>query len=145
MTPRLGRRIAHFNRRVTNRVLGPLAPRLPGFGVVLHVGRKSGREYRTPVNVFGGEGRFVIALTYGPESDWVRNVRAAGGCTLITRGRRHALTAPRLVHDETRMLVPAPVRVPLRLLNVADFLRFDETGTGATGPRASSSQAATPG
>ena len=133
MTPRLGRRIAHFNRRVTNRVLGPLAPRLPGFGVVQHVGRTSGRAYRTPVNVFRSEGRFVIALTYGRNADWVRNVQAAGGCTLTTRGRHHVLTAPQLIHDETRRLVPGPVRVPLRLLDVADFLCFDEAGAaGAT-------------
>jgi hypothetical protein len=48
----LGRRIAIFNRHVTNRVLGPVAPWLPGFGIVVHTGRKSGRTYRTPVNVF---------------------------------------------------------------------------------------------
>jgi deazaflavin-dependent oxidoreductase (nitroreductase family) len=128
MSPRLGRRVAHFNRRVTNRVTGPLAPWLPGFGVVVHRGRKSGREYRTPVNVFRGDAGFVIALTYGSEADWVRNVLAAGGCVLITRGRRHSLTAARLIHDESRKLVPAPVRVPLAVLNVADFLSLGEGG-----------------
>jgi deazaflavin-dependent oxidoreductase (nitroreductase family) len=132
MSPRLGRRVAHFNRRVTNRVTGPLAPRLPGFGIVVHTGRKSGREYRTPVNVFRSDGRFVIALTYGGEADWVRNVLAAGGCVLISRGRRHTLTAPLVTHDESRKLVPAPVRVPLRLLNVADFLCLAEGEGGQT-------------
>ena len=47
-----GRRMAAFNRLATNRVLGEVAPRLPGFGVIVHVGRRSGRRYRTPVNVF---------------------------------------------------------------------------------------------
>jgi deazaflavin-dependent oxidoreductase (nitroreductase family) len=102
MSPRLGRRIAHFNRRVTNRVTGPLAPWLPGFGVVVHSGRKSGREYRTPVNVFRHGGGYVIALTYGAEADWVRNVLAAGRATLLTRGGRLELTGPELVHDESR-------------------------------------------
>jgi deazaflavin-dependent oxidoreductase (nitroreductase family) len=131
MSPRLGRRIARFNRVVTNRVLGPVAPRLPAFGIVVHAGRKSGREYRTPVNVFRSQGQYVIALTYGPGADWVRNVQAAGGCDLITRGRRHRLTAPQLVHDETRRRVPALVRLPLRFLDVADFLCFEQPGTGA--------------
>ncbi len=63
MSPRLRRRIAHFNRRFTNPVLQPLAARLPGFGVVVHTGRKSGREYRTPVNVFREPDGYVIALT----------------------------------------------------------------------------------
>jgi deazaflavin-dependent oxidoreductase (nitroreductase family) len=122
MSPVLGKRVAHFNRRITNRITGPLAPWLPLFGVVVHTGRTSGKEYHTPVNVFRHSGGFVIALTYGPDSDWVRNVLAAGGCDLVTRGKRHRLTAPRLVHDERRTCVPAPVRAALRILAVADFL-----------------------
>jgi deazaflavin-dependent oxidoreductase (nitroreductase family) len=122
MSPVLGTRAARFNRLVTNRITGPLAPWLPLFGVVVHTGRRSGREYRTPVNVFRHGDGFVIALTYGPESDWVRNVTAAGGCDLITRRKRHTFTTPRLVHDEHRACVPAPVRLALRLLDVADFL-----------------------
>ncbi|HEY3018491.1 MAG TPA: nitroreductase family deazaflavin-dependent oxidoreductase [Gaiellaceae bacterium] len=123
MSPRLRRRIAHFNRRFTNPVLRPLAARLPGFGVVVHAGRKSGREYRTPVNVFRDADGYVIALTYGTESDWVRNVLAAGGCALVRRGRRTQLTAPALFHDESRRPVPRLVRPMLRLLGVADFMR----------------------
>ena len=128
MSPLLGRRIAHFNRRVTNRVTGPLAPWLPGFGVIVHRGRRSGREYRTPVNVFRHDGLRVVALTYGADSDWVKNVLAAGGCDLITRGKRYELTQPALVHDNTRSRVPFVVRVPLRLLDVADFLLLSEAG-----------------
>ena len=48
----LPRWLARFNRRVTNRLFGPVAPRLPGFGVVVHTGRKTHRPYRTPMNVF---------------------------------------------------------------------------------------------
>jgi deazaflavin-dependent oxidoreductase (nitroreductase family) len=132
VSPRLGRRIAHFNRRATNRVTGPVAPWLPGFGVIVHMGRRSGRAYRTPVNVFRRDRRYVVALTYGTGSDWVKNVQAAGGCELLTRGRRHRLTAPQLVHDESRRLVPGPVRVALRLLDVADFLCFEEREDGGT-------------
>ena len=65
--------LAEFNRSVTNRISRPLARRLPGFGVVVHTGRKSGREYRTPVNVFPRDGGYVIALTYGRNGEWVRN------------------------------------------------------------------------
>jgi deazaflavin-dependent oxidoreductase (nitroreductase family) len=118
----LPRSIARFNRYVTNRVLGPLAPHLPAFGVVVHRGRKSGRCYRTPVNVFRRPGGFVVALTYGPNTDWVRNVLAAGGCVLETRGRRLRLTRPRLFHDESRRSVPAPLRPLGRLGGVSDFL-----------------------
>jgi len=118
----LPRSIARFNRRVTNPLLGRLAPFLPAFGVVLHTGRKTQRPYRTPVNVFRRPGGYVIALTYGPDADWVRNVIASGGCTLITRGRTLRLTHPRLVHDERRRAMPAFVRVVLGLNDVSDFL-----------------------
>jgi deazaflavin-dependent oxidoreductase (nitroreductase family) len=122
--PELARRIARFNKRFTNRVAAPLAPRLPGFGVVGHVGRRSGRRYTTPVNVFSEPGGFVFALTYGKQAEWVRNVLAAGGCELTTRGRTYRLTDPQLFHDERRHAVPPPVRAMLRLAGVADFLRL---------------------
>jgi deazaflavin-dependent oxidoreductase (nitroreductase family) len=118
----LHRSLARFNRRVTNRITGLVAPRLPGFGVVVHTGRKSGRQYRTPVNVFRRPEGFVIALTYGPDSEWVRNVLANGGCTLETQGRVLKLAQPRLFHDKGRSAVPPPVRLALTLLGVADFL-----------------------
>jgi deazaflavin-dependent oxidoreductase (nitroreductase family) len=116
--------LARANRYVTNPILGRLAPRLPGFGVIVHVGRKSQRQYRTPVNVFESDDGYVVALTYGRESEWVRNVLAAGGCVLETRGRSVQLTNPRLFHDAQRRAVPAPVRLILGLLHVNDFLAF---------------------
>jgi deazaflavin-dependent oxidoreductase (nitroreductase family) len=118
------RSIAHANRRVTNRLLGSLAQRLPGFGVVIHIGRRSRRQYRTPVNIFRRGDRYVIALTYGSNADWVRNVLADSGCALETRGRTLYLSRPRLFHDESRHAVPAPVRLVLGIVNVCDFLEL---------------------
>ena len=124
MSPRLGRRTARVNRRFTNRIIGPLASRLPGFGVIVHTGRRSKRQYRTPVNVFPTSGGYVIALTYGVHADWVENVLAAGTCELETRGRHEHLTAPKIFHDESRSHVPRSVRPVLRSLGVADFMRL---------------------
>src|SRR6266403_3100953 len=76
--------VAAFNLAVTNRITSRFANRLPGFGILTHVGRKSGRVYRTPVNVFRVPDGFLIALTYGRDSEWVRNVVAAGNCQLET-------------------------------------------------------------
>jgi hypothetical protein len=55
--------MARFNKRVTNRLTRPLAPGCRAFGVVIHRGRKSGRVYETPVNVFRAGGGYVVALT----------------------------------------------------------------------------------
>lgn len=113
--------MARFNRVVTNRVLGPLAGVAPGLGLIVHRGRRSGREYRTPVMVFRDGGTVVIALTYGPDSDWVRNTLAAGGCELLTSGRRVALTEPRILTAGARG-VPSAVRAVLRRLDAEIFL-----------------------
>ena len=114
--------VARFNAHVTNRVSRPFAGRLPGFAVVMHVGRRSGRRYETPVNMFRDGERYVFALTYGADSQWVKNVMAAGGCEVRTRGRTVRLCEPRIFTDPDHHLVPGPVGVALRILDVDDFL-----------------------
>lgn len=114
--------IASFNRKVTNRVTAPFASHLPGFAIVVHRGRTSGRVYRTPVNVFRRNGDYVFVMTYGPGVDWVRNVEAAGECDIKTRGRLVHLVHPRRFRDSAREAVPGPVRIVLRLLDVDEFL-----------------------
>jgi deazaflavin-dependent oxidoreductase (nitroreductase family) len=121
----LPRSVARFNRRATNRVLGPLARVLPSFGIISHRGRRSGRVFHTPVNVFRQRDGLLVALTYGPQSDWVRNVLAAGGCTLETRGHTLRLRNPRILHDPTHRAVPPILRPLGRLGNVSDFLQLD--------------------
>ena len=118
----LPRALARFNLKVTNPILGHVAARLPGFAIVTHVGRRSGTRRTTPVNLFRDGDAYVFALTYGPGSQWVKNVRAAGGCEIHTQGRDVRLVDPQLVHDPARTRVPAPVRVILGALRVEYFL-----------------------
>lgn len=116
--------IRPFTQRVVNPFTRRFAGRLPGFGILTHVGRRSGRAYRTPLNVFLVDGTWVVALTYGSEVDWVRNVLAAGGATLRTRGRTIRLADPVVVRDPQRRGMPLPVRLGLRLLGAEEFLRL---------------------
>jgi len=118
----LPRRVAVFNKRATNRLALPLVPYLPGFGVIEHTGRRTGRSYQTPVLAFRHGAEFVIALTYGPDTDWVRNALAAGGGSLIRNGRRIGFIGPRLVHTDTERPVPGFVALVLRTVGVSDFL-----------------------
>ena len=131
----LSKRVAHFNRRVTNRFTRHFASWLPGFAIVTHIGRSSGRLYHTPVNVFRRDGRYVFALTYGRESDWVRNVLAAGGCEIEVRRQRVALTDPEVFTDLTRRYVPRPARWILSALDVEDFLAMTSARSEAATPR----------
>jgi deazaflavin-dependent oxidoreductase (nitroreductase family) len=126
--------VARLNRVGLNRLTRRIAPWAPGFGVVVHQGRRSGKTFQTPVNVFATSDGVRIALTYGADSDWVKNVVASGGCRLLTRGRELSLTDPRLVHDPQRLGTRVVERRILRLLNVADFLLLTEA-TSATDPR----------
>jgi deazaflavin-dependent oxidoreductase (nitroreductase family) len=114
--------IGRLNARVTNRLLWPVVSHLPTFGRVVHLGRKSGREYRTPVNMFRRGDQAVFAMTYGTGTDWLQNVLAAGRCGFEDRSGRLELDTPRVVRDPSRRLVPWPVRLPLRLIRTNEFL-----------------------
>lgn len=118
-------RMRQVNKVALNKLTKPLARWLPGLGVVVHRGRRSGKAFQTPVNVFPRPGgRYVLALTYGADTDWVKNVLATGGCELLTRGKRIKLTAPRLFHDETRQEIRVLERLILGRLHVYDFLEL---------------------
>jgi deazaflavin-dependent oxidoreductase (nitroreductase family) len=94
--------VAPFNKRVTHRVTRHIASWMPGFALVSPVGRQPGRLYRTPVNVFRDGDRYVFAPTYGTDSDWARNVLAAGGCEIETRRKTVRLRDPKRFTDATR-------------------------------------------
>jgi deazaflavin-dependent oxidoreductase (nitroreductase family) len=125
-------------RRVATHYLNPftraVAGRLPGFGILTHRGRETGRTYRTPINVFRRGNVFVFFLTYGSDVEWVRNVLAAEWCILRTRGRDLPLVAPELITDPQRRLVPRPVRIVGRLIGATQFIRMRAAGSdpGAT-------------
>ncbi len=113
-----------FTTNVFNRVSRRFAGRLPGFGILVYRGRTSGKPYRTPMNVFRDGDSYVLALTYGSDVQWVKNVLAAGGCDLLTRGRTVHLVEPELFVDPRRRQMPQPVRFFLGLMRVTEFMRL---------------------
>ena len=136
----LPKTLARINRRITNPITRRFAGWLPPFAIVEHRGRRSGRQYRTPVFAFPATDGWVVALTYGAHADWVENVLAAGGCRLKARGRWRDLTSPCLLNGaEWRRLVPPILRPVLALNQVDQFLRLTERGRR---PRTESSRSA---
>jgi deazaflavin-dependent oxidoreductase (nitroreductase family) len=117
-----------FIRPFTTHVFNPIARRfagwLPGFGILTYRGRTSGKTYRTPLNVFRRGDSYVFALTYGADVQWVKNVVAAGGCAMRTRGRDVRLVEPEVFIDPGRRLMPPIVRLVLGLDRVSEFLRM---------------------
>jgi deazaflavin-dependent oxidoreductase (nitroreductase family) len=113
-----------FTTAVVNRLTRLFAGHLPGFAIVDYRGRRSGKPYRTPMNVFRDGDDYVFALTYGSDAQWVKNVLAAGECDLEVRGERVHLIEPKLFADPSRHLMPQPVRFFLGVMRVTEFLRM---------------------
>ncbi|HEX4790754.1 MAG TPA: nitroreductase family deazaflavin-dependent oxidoreductase [Actinospica sp.] len=116
--------------RLTRRLA--LAGRGP-FSLIIHVGRKSGREYRTPLILARVPEGFVAELTYGENVDWLRNVEAAGGCTVVYRGTHYRVTG--VDHCDARRgrsAFPPSARLLLTALRKQHFrlLRADRATDG---------------
>jgi deazaflavin-dependent oxidoreductase (nitroreductase family) len=126
---RFSRRAARFNKRVTNRVQGLYAWLVPPWAVVLHRGRRSGRRYRTPLFAFRRDRTLVIALLYGDESEWLRNLRAGGGGHVIRVGRTFVVGAPEVVAtSEAGSLLARLSRPARRYCRLAEKLAILEVG-----------------
>lgn len=82
-----------------------------------HVGRRSGTVRHTPVRAFRRGNTVAVGANFGAESDWVKNVLAADGCSMKMSGRVLELTGPRLVtFPEASWVFPAWFRLGLRYL-----------------------------
>jgi deazaflavin-dependent oxidoreductase (nitroreductase family) len=93
--------LARFNRHVTNPIQRMWAGWLPPFAIVEHVGRRSGKQYHTPVNAFytsvNGKPGVAIMLTYGPDRDWLKNLTAAGGGRMRRNSKTFGISDPKVV------------------------------------------------
>jgi len=119
------------------RILNPAIVRLAGrphirmTSQVRHVGRRSGRQYVTPVSARLAGNHIVIPLTFGSQSDWSRNVRAAGGCVIRLDGTDYRGVRPRLADGgvladaEIQAAFARRERLMFRLLGITRFLVLD--------------------
>ncbi len=134
--------LRQVNRFFTNPVMRTFAWALPPLAVVHHVGRRSGRTYRTPVLAFRSSGGFVIPMTYGRDVDWARNLVSAGGGEIEQMGRRYALRRPRIVgFAAAEAQLPALARAALRAADLPGYvlLELEARGPARGGTRAARS------
>ena len=111
--------ITPYVKRFANPVLVNLAGR--GWFVELeHIGRKSGTAHRTPLLAFRHDDTMTIALTYGPDVQWLKNLRAAGGGRMHWRGKMLLLGPPHdLATEDGIARMPQPIRSVLDVTGLA--------------------------
>jgi len=136
--------IVRIAMRPLTRILNPLMRKFAGrrhvrmAAEVRHIGRRSGRAYVTPTGARVHGDVVVIPLTFGNQSDWAKNVRAAGGCSLKVNGEEYTAVAPEFVDrgDAGPLLKSTfgPVeRAGFRLLGIKQYLRLDVVPAGQAG------------
>jgi deazaflavin-dependent oxidoreductase (nitroreductase family) len=91
--------------RKLSRKMKPLVLRTAGSkgahtSIVRHVGRNSGQIYETPVVAAPVDDGFVIALPYGPDTDWLKNLFAAGRAEVVFDGGTHEVEGPERIAIE---------------------------------------------
>jgi deazaflavin-dependent oxidoreductase (nitroreductase family) len=96
--------------RATKGIVLPSAG-TPGaaVSVVRHVGRTTARAYETPVQAVATDDEFVIALPYGPNTDWLKNLLASGSATIGHEGTTYRVDRPEILP----MSVAAPRFSPM--------------------------------
>jgi deazaflavin-dependent oxidoreductase (nitroreductase family) len=116
-------------RKVNRAVFNPHQMRSAGTpgayaSVIRHRGRRTGRDYETPVVAVATPDGFVIVLVYGSRTDWLRNVLATRSATVVHEGRTYDVTDPEIVPiDSVADLFAAGDRLGARLVGVTSCLR----------------------
>jgi deazaflavin-dependent oxidoreductase (nitroreductase family) len=104
----------------------------PIFAVVEHRGRRTGRMYAAPVAARRVEGTFVIALAFGEQVDWNRNLLAAGAGSIRWRGRAYPVGTPeRIDAEQGRRAFHAIQRFAMRMAGIDGFVRVPDRAPAA--------------
>jgi len=84
--------VRYFNKQILNPFTLSFAgrPHSP-YAIIRHVGRTSGRVYKTPVVAIRAEEGFVFPLPYGDHVDWFRNLKAAGEGIVASGGHAYQI------------------------------------------------------
>jgi deazaflavin-dependent oxidoreductase (nitroreductase family) len=117
--------------KINKRVFNPREIKRGKRPVVIHVGRSSGSVFQTPLDAHPTRGGYVLVVRYGPGSDWVRNILAAGTATLRVEREEHRLDSPRLVSQQEAVDELAPGFEPdADFYKAEHYLLMDHTSSG---------------
>jgi hypothetical protein len=120
-----------FTRNVFNRLVGGLTRlgvSVMGSRVLEHRGRTTGELHHTPVNLLTVDGTQYLVSPRG-ETQWVRNVRHAGGHLVLILGRKRQLRTATEVPEVDRIPI---LRQYLRRWKFEVGMFFDGVGPDST-------------
>ena len=118
----LPRWLARLNKRVVN----PREIRRGVRPVLIHVGRSSGKTYHTPLDAHPLPDGYLFIPIYGPRTDWLRNVLAAGAARLSIGGKEMHLESPRMVRKrDVWPLLPPGTKAPAGISGESEVLRMN--------------------
>ena len=108
--PRIGTRFVNavVNPRMVDRGLAGCGR--SEIGTLEHVGRRSGVQRQTPVHPEPTLNGFRIVVPLGGQSEWARNVLAAGHCRLQLHDVVYELDEPRMVPAGAIQNLPPALR-----------------------------------
>jgi deazaflavin-dependent oxidoreductase (nitroreductase family) len=116
-----------FNKRILNPVMITLDRRHWYAAVLKHRGRRSGKECTTPVTLGRAEDSFVIPLSYGEDVDWLKNVRAAGRCTIETMSGTYVVGDPEVIdREEALAIVPRHAQLMFKLFGIERYVKVKQ-------------------
>jgi deazaflavin-dependent oxidoreductase (nitroreductase family) len=114
-----------FNKRILNPAMMKRAGGEHWYaGVIRHTGRKSGKEYETPILAEPTPDGFLIPLPYGEQVDWLKNVLAAGKCEIENKGVNYPVAEPEVVsREEAEPFLSSRRRRQLGLYGIDKYLK----------------------
>lgn len=118
-------RLLAFATHIVNPIMLKFAgARFSPIALLKHRGRRSGKPYQTPMLVRQKSDGFILALTYGPNVDWYRNVQANRGGAIRWHGKDYNFGKPEPLDVKTGLRqFPRPLRPILRLNKVSNFVK----------------------
>jgi hypothetical protein len=129
-------RIVRIVMKPMTKALNPLMKRRAGrrhFNMaarIYHRGRRSGRHYVTPATARLSGDHFWVSLTFGPNSDWCKNVRSVGECTIRWHGQDYHAVRPVVVDRPVALAAAGKAfkrseKIMMKGIGVNQFLRLD--------------------